>query len=364
MSLSIGIVGLANVGKSTLFNALLKSELAESANYAFTTIEPNIGIVSVPDDRLEKLAKIENSAKIVPATIKFVDIAGLIKGAAKGEGLGNKFLSHIREVDTICLVTRVFENEKITHVAGRIDPKSDIETIFTELALADLETVAKKKLSLKKDSKSGNKIAIKELEVLEKVEKVLENSQPAITTELDKDEKKLIASSHLLTMKPFIYVFNVKEDDASTKPEEIIKKYNLVNIVQPENAIVISVKIEFELSQLGENDQKEFLLDISLEESGLNRLSRIAYKTLNLISYFTAGEKEARAWTVRDGAKAPEAAGKIHSDFEQKFIKAQVIDYETFVKLNGWKKAKELGKIQLEGKDYIVKDGDVIIFLI
>jgi hypothetical protein len=326
MSLSIGIVGLPNVGKSTLFNALVKTRQASASNYAFCTIDPNVGIVDVPDERLQKLADIVKTSKIVPATVEFIDIAGLVKEAHKGEGLGNKFLSHIRNVDAICMVLRCFEDANIMHVSGKIDPKDDFETIKTELELADLQTTEKQK---------------------------------------NKETKKQDTSAplNLLTSKPFIYAANVSENDANKSPEEIIKKYNLSFIDDPEKLIVISAKVEEDLIDLNADEQQEYLNTLGLEKSGLDRLIRTAFHTLGLQTYFTAGPKEARAWTINIGDKAPVAAGKIHTDFEHGFIKANVISYDDFIKYNGENGARIAGKLRQEGKDYLVKDGDVIEFM-
>ncbi len=324
MSLSIGIVGLPNVGKSTLFNALVKTRQAQASNFAFCTIDPNIGIVEVPDERLQKLADIAHPAKIIPATIKFIDIAGLVKEAHKGEGLGNKFLSHIRETDAICMVLRCFEDPNILHVTGKIDPKDDFETIKTELELADLE--AKERASKKKSN---------------------DDSTPL----------------NLLNSKPFIYAANVSEKDASLSTQEIIKKFNLNFITDPEKLIVISAKVEQDLIDLDQDEQKEYLESLGLKKSGLDRLIQSAYHTLGLQSYFTAGTDEVRAWTIKIGAKAPEAAGKIHTDFEKGFIRAQVISYADFIKYNGEQGAKTAGRLRIEGKDYAVQDGDIIEFL-
>lgn len=362
MSLSIGIVGLPNVGKSTLFNALVKGNLAEASNYAFTTIDPNVGIVSVPDERLEKLAEIESSDRIVPATVKFVDIAGLIRGAHKGEGLGNQFLSHIREVDAIAMVVRNFEDKDIVHVENKIDPKSDVETILTELALTDLSTIDKRKFALDKEVRSGSKIASKQLEAIGKIYPILESGKPASDAGLDDEEKELIRELNLLTIKPFIYVFNVDEGDCGEDGMDMAEELELTEYIHEDRSIVISAKIESELANLSEGEKKEFLLAMGLEESGLERLIKISYKTLGLITFLTAGEMEAKAWTVRDGAKAPEAAGVIHGDFEKKFIKAEVVDYDDFVKFEGWSGSKQAGKARIEGKEYIVKDGDVVYF--
>ena len=360
--LSIGIVGLPNVGKSTLFNALLKSQLAEAANFAFTTIEPNIGIVEVPDERLDALAEVEKSARTVRATIKFVDIAGLIAGAHRGEGLGNKFLSHIREVEAIALVVRFFDDSEVVHISGQINPRKDIQTILDELALADLEALDKRKIGLEKEARGMLKEATKTLEVFEKVERGFKEGKKIVDLNLTEEERKLIQETNFLTSKPFVYVFNVKESKANETAEDLIEEFGLGEIEGIENAVVVSAKVEEELSQLSELDQKELLGDLGLNEPGLNRLVRVAYEALDLIPFFTAGPQEARAWTVRAGAKAPEAAGKIHSDFAKKFIKAEVVRFEDFVKLGGWKGSKEAGKARLEGRDYEVKDGDVIFF--
>jgi len=362
MSLSIGIVGLPNVGKSTLFNAMLKSELAEAANFAFTTIDPNVGIVDVPDERLQKLAEVENSDRIVPATVKFVDIAGLIAGAHKGEGLGNKFLSHIREVDAIAMVVRVFENKDVMHVAGDFDPKSDIETIMTELVLSDMETLNRRMPAVEKEIRSGDKIAAKKLDAYKKVEKIFEKSRPAIETDLSDDETELLKEANFLTLKPFLYIFNVSEEDVARDSEEMIEKYALEGLVSPDSATVICARTESEVNNLPEGDRDEYLRDLGLEEPGLNRLIRSAYATLGLISFFTAGPMEARAWEISRGTKAPQAAGVIHGDFEHKFIKAEVVKYDSFVELGGWKGAKDAGRAKLEGKEYVVQDGDVMYF--
>ncbi len=328
MSLSIGIIGLPNVGKSTLFNALVKSRQAQASNFAFCTIDPNVGIVDVPDERLKKLASIDKPEKIVPATVKFIDIAGLVKEAHKGEGLGNKFLSHIRETDAICMVLRCFEDENIMHVAGKIDPKDDFETIKTELELADLESEEKVKVKAQKSK-----------------------------------EENTINNLNLFKNKPFIFAANVAETDANKTPEEIIKKYNLNFIDDPEKLIVISAKVEQDLIDLDEAEQKEYLESLGLQKSGLDRLIQVAYHTLGLESYFTSGPTETRAWTIKIGSTAPQAAGKIHTDFERGFIKANVISYEDYVKYNGEQGAKAAGRLRQEGKDYIVRDGDVIEFM-
>ncbi len=360
--LSIGIVGLPNVGKSTLFNAMLKSELAEAANFAFTTIEPNVGIVEVPDGRLDKLAGIEHSARVVPAVIKFVDIAGLIAGAHKGEGLGNKFLSHIREVDAIAMVIRTFCDENVMHVSGKIDPKSDIETIMTELALSDLETVQKKLSAVEKEARSGDKRAKAALVIYERAKEALLEAKPVSSIGLSDDEKSLIQDANLLTVKSFIYVFNMAEDEITKSSSDIVKQYELEGLISDAAVVGISAKIECELSGLPDDQKAEFLESFGIKEPGLNSLVRVCYKTLGLQSFFTAGEQEARAWTVNVGSTAPEAAGKIHTDFEKKFIKAEVVSYDDFVSCGGWSGSKEKGKARLEGKDYVVKEADVMFF--
>ncbi len=351
---------MPNVGKSTLFNAMLKSELAEAANFAFTTIDPNVGIVDVPDSRLDKLAEIEHSDRIVPATVKFVDIAGLIAGAHKGEGLGNKFLANIREVDAIAMVVRTFENKDVMHVSGNIDPKNDIETIMTELVLADMETLEKRIPAVEKELRAGEKSAAKKLEAYKKVSAVFENSRPAIEAGLDEEEKFLLKEANFLTLKPFLYIFNVSEDKVGEDPADVVEAYELDELVKDYEATVISAKIESELNSLSDSDKAEYLNDLGIEEPGLNRLIISAYKTLGLVSFFTAGPMEARAWTINDGDKAPRAAGKIHQDFEKKFIKAEVVSYDDFISLGGWKGSKEAGKVRLEGKEYQVKEADVL----
>ena len=316
--------------------------------------------MEVPDERLKKLAEVEKSARIVPATVKFVDIAGLIAGAHKGEGLGNKFLSHIREVDAIAMVVRLFSNKDVMHVADKMDPKDDIETIMLELVLSDSETLGKKLFMAEKDAKTGSKIAAQQLDIYKKIEKCFSQNRPAIEADLNEEEKDLICEANFLTLKPFLYVFNVDEDKATEQPADLIEEYGLGKLVKPEQTVVISAKIESELPKLNETEQELFLSDLGLDEPGLNRLAKAAYKTLNLIPFFTAGPMEARAWTVKMGDKAPQAAGKIHTDFEHKFIKAEVVNYDDFISLGGWTKTKEAGKARLEGKTYEMKDGDVV----
>lgn len=358
--LKIGIVGLPNVGKSTLFNALLKSPLAEAANFAFTTIDPNIGVVEVPDERLNHLAEVEHSAKIVQPTIEFVDIAGLIRGAHKGEGLGNKFLANIREVDAIAMVVRSFKNSEVVHVEGKISPKDDIETVMTELVLADLETLSRRKFALEKEAKTDKQASIA-LEAITIVEKVFENSRPAIEAELSEEQKNLIADLHFLTAKAFLYVFNVSEDEITKDPSDIIEEFNLEGVVGKDRVLVISALVEAELTKFdSEKDRADYLAELNVEEPGLNKLVKKAYQVLNLKSFLTAGEMEARAWTFKDGMTIREAVGAIHSDFVKKFIKAEVAKYDDFVRCGGWTKTKEKGLVRLEGRDYLVRDGDVV----
>ena len=356
MNLKIGIVGLPNAGKSTLFNALLKKQVAFAASYPFATIEPNIGVVPVPDERLEVISKLVNTSKIIPATVEFVDIAGLVKGASKGEGLGNKFLAHIREVNLICHVLRFFDDKTVTHVAGEIDPKRDLEIVDTELILADLETLGKQT----KPRMNAFKEEIKRYEIINKLITGLGQGQKVDQMIKDPDEIILIRDLQLLTLKPVLYAFNVSESDLSAG-----KRLNLVNLpLKDEEMVMISAKIESELASLTIDEQKAYMKELGLEKSGLERLIQKAYQKLNLISYLTGGEKEARAWTVPNGTKAPQAAGVIHTDFEKHFIKAEVISYAEFVKFGGWGKAREEGKVRLEGKEYVMKDGDVVDFKI
>lgn len=360
MSLKIGIVGLPNVGKSTLFNALTRSHGAQAANYPFCTIEPNVGVVEVPDERLKKLAELVSPEKIVPAIVEFVDIAGLVKGASKGEGLGNAFLSHIREVDAICHVVRVFEGGDVIHVDGSVDPKRDRETIEAELCIADLDRVTKKIDKIQGGARTGNKELAKELAVLEKVNAALQAGKLASTVELGKEEIPYLRAMQLLTAKRMIYGLNTDENSLATLALADAKKR--AGLDDKDTAILVSAKIEEELIALSPEEGKAMLKELGVQSSGLDLLIRAAYDALGLQTYFTAGVKEVRAWTVRRGATAPEAAGVIHTDFEKGFIRAETIAYADYVASGGEHQAKEAGKMRIEGKEYIVQDGDVMHF--
>ena len=350
MSLSIGIVGLPNVGKSTLFNTLTKNK-AEASNYPFCTIDPNVGIVKVPDKRLYKIAEISKPKKIIPATIEFVDIAGLVKGAHKGEGLGNKFLSNIRECNAICEVVRQFKDDNITHVNNKINPDDDKETINLELIFADLQTIEKKIIKTEKEAKSGDKKAIKEKKLFYKIKEKLDNGQPARLVKLDKEEEIIIKRLQLLTTKPIIYVLNTDDN------------FEKINNWDGE-IINLNIKTEEEIANLDKKEQEEFIKELGLEQSGLDKLIQASYKLLGLMSFFTTGKDETRAWTIKKETKAPQASGVIHTDFEKGFIRAEVINFKDFIEQKGEINAREKGLIRAEGKDYIMQDGDICNFLV
>lgn len=362
MALTAGIVGLPNVGKSTLFNAITKAG-ALAANYPFATIDPNVGIVEVPDHRLNKLTEIVEPKKTVPTAFEFTDIAGIVKGASKGEGLGNKFLSHIREVDAICQVVRAFEDENITHVSGKVNPVDDIEVINMELVLADLESVEKRYARVQKMAKQKDKDAMAEEAVLAIVKETLEEERPVRSIEFSPEQARLVKNMHLLTAKPMLYVANVSEDDLiSGEENEHLKAIKAYAEAEGSEVIIISAKIEEELATLEDEDKAEYLADLGIGEAGLDKLIRASYHLLGLATYFTAGVQEVRAWTFKKGMTAPQCAGIIHTDFERGFIRAETVSYDDLIEHNGMSGAKEAGKVRLEGKEYIMQDGDVVHF--
>ncbi|MGW9857562.1 ribosome-binding ATPase [Staphylococcus hominis] len=361
MALTAGIVGLPNVGKSTLFNAITKAG-ALAANYPFATIDPNVGIVEVPDTRLNKLTEMVEPKKTIPTTFEFTDIAGIVKGASKGEGLGNKFLSHIREVDAICQVVRAFDDENVTHVAGRVNPLDDIEVINMELVLADLESVEKRLPRIEKMARQKDKTAEMEFRILSRIKEALEEGNPVRSLDFNEEDQKYVNQAQLLTSKKMLYIANVGEDEIGDDENDKVKTIRDYASKEDSEVIVISAKIEEEIATLDDEDKEMFLEDLGIEEPGLNRLIRTTYELLGLSTYFTAGVQEVRAWTFRQGMTAPQCAGIIHTDFERGFIRAEVTSYDDYVEHGGEQGAKEAGKQRLEGKDYIMQDGDIVHF--
>lgn len=362
MALTAGIVGLPNVGKSTLFNAITQAG-AESANYPFTTIDPNVGIVEVPDHRLQKLTELVEPKKTIPTAFEFTDIAGIVEGASKGEGLGNKFLSHIRQVDAICHVIRCFEDDNVTHVSGKVDPLEDVETINLELILADLETISKRTDRVEKLARQKDKDAIFEFEVLSKLRDAFEEEKPARSVAFTEAQTKYVKGLHLLTQKPILYVANVAEDEITSADEnQNVKKVQAFAAQENSEVVVISAKVESEIAELDGEEKEMFLEELGIPESGLDQLIKATYQLLGLATYFTAGELEVRAWTFKEGTKAPQAAGIIHTDFERGFIRAETVSYDDLVAAGSMAGVRERGQVRLEGKEYVVKDGDVIHF--
>lgn len=361
MALTAGIVGLPNVGKSTLFNAITKAG-ALAANYPFATIDPNVGIVEVPDSRLNKLTEMVKPKKTIPTTFEFTDIAGIVKGASKGEGLGNKFLSHIREVDAICQVVRAFDDENVTHVSGRVNPLDDIEVINMELVLADLESVEKRLLRIEKMARQKDKTAEMEMRILSRIKEALENGDPVRSLDFNEEDQRYVNQAQLLTSKKMLYIANVGEDEIGDEDNDKVKAIREYAAKEDSEVIVISAKIEEEIATLDDEDREMFLEDLGIEEPGLDVLIRTTYDLLGLSTYFTAGVQEVRAWTFRQGMTAPQCAGIIHTDFERGFIRAEVTSYDDYVEHGGEQGAKEAGKQRLEGKEYIMQDGDIVHF--